>query len=129
MFNDLREWMQEVVALGEMREVKGAHWDQEIGAVADMVNRKPNSPAVLFDEIVDHPKGYRILINSVASSKRLSLTLGMPTNLAGRDLAWGWQKLYTETQPIAPQPVKKKPVTENVFSKNDIDLTKFPSPY
>jgi len=128
MFNDLREWMQEVVALGEMREVRGAHWDQEIGAVADMVNRKPGSPAVLFDEIVDHPQGYRILINSVASSKRLSLTLGMPTNLAGRDLAWGWQKLYNEVKPVSPRPVKEGPVTENIFSGDDIDLTKFPSP-
>ena len=52
-------------------------------SVADMVNRRRNGPAVLFDEIVDYPKGYRILVSSVASSKRLSLTLGLSTKLSG----------------------------------------------
>ncbi len=60
MFNDLREWLEQAKALGEIREVNGAHWDQEIGAVTDMVNCKRNGPAVLFDEIVDYPKGHRI---------------------------------------------------------------------
>lgn len=128
MFNDLREWMQAAEALNEIREVRGAHWDQEIGAVADMVNRKRNSPAVLFDEIADYPKGYRVLVNSVASSKRLSLTLGMPTHLAGRELAWGWKKLTQEVQPVSPRPVNAGLVTENVFTGDEIDLTKFPSP-
>ena len=128
MFKDLREWLEQAHALGEIREVKGAHWDQEIGAVTDMVNRKRNGPAVLFDEIVDYPKGYRILVNSVASSKRLSLTLGFPTKLEGRNLAWEWQKLNNEVKPIPTRTVKDGLLTENVLTGKDIDLTKFPSP-
>ena len=128
MFKDLREWLEQADALGEIRRVNGAHWDQEIGAVTDMINRKRNGPAVLFDEIVDYPKGYRLLVNSAASSKRLSLTLGFSTKLAGRDLAWEWQKLNSKVKPLATRTVEDGPVTENVSTGEDIDLTRFPSP-
>ncbi len=128
MFNDLREWLEQARALGEIREVNGAHWDQEIGAVTDMVNCKRNGPAVLFDEIVDYPKGHRILANSVASSKRLAFTLGVSTKLAGRDLAREWQKINDKIKPLPTQTVDNGPITENVLTGDDIDLTQFPSP-
>ena len=128
MFQDLRDWMDEADKLGELREVKGAHWDQEIGAVVDMLNRKKNCPAVVFDDIVDYPSGYRILVNSVSSSKRLALTLGLPTDLEGRDLAWAWQRQNSEIKPIPPKEVSIGPIMENVLSGDDIDLTKFPAP-
>jgi len=128
MFKDLREWIEQADALGEIRRVNGAHWDQEIGAVTDMINRKRNGPAVIFDEIVDYPQGHRILVNSVSSSKRLSLTLGFPTQLAGRDLAWEWQKLNSKVKPLETRTVDQGLVTENVLTGEDIDLTRFPAP-
>ncbi len=128
MFKDLREWISEADKLGELREVKGAHWDQEIGAVTDMINRKKNCPTVLFDEIVDYPKGHRVLVNSASSSKRLAMTLGMPTDLAGRDLAWAWKRMNSEIKAIPPQEVKEGTVLENVLSGDAIKLTSFPAP-
>ena len=68
MFNDLREWMIEADKLGELREVKGAHWDQEIGAVTDMINRKKNCPTVVPK--VTKMGSYKI----ITTTKRIILT-------------------------------------------------------
>jgi 4-hydroxy-3-polyprenylbenzoate decarboxylase len=40
-FHDLREWLQKVEQLGELKTVYGADWDLEIGAVASMVSKNP----------------------------------------------------------------------------------------
>jgi 4-hydroxy-3-polyprenylbenzoate decarboxylase len=128
MFEDLREWMDEVRKMGELREVKKAHWNQEIGAVTDMIYQKKNGPTVLFDEIVDYPKGYRILVNSLSSPRRLAYTLGLPIDLSGRDLAWAWKKLNGEVRLIPPVEISKGPILENVHKGETIDLTKFPTP-
>jgi len=36
-FTDLREWMAEADALGELKTVLGASWQQEIGLATDVV--------------------------------------------------------------------------------------------
>ena len=51
--------------------IDGADWDLEIGGVADIVNERGSSPAVLFDSVKGYPKGYRVLVNSFGSTKRL----------------------------------------------------------
>src|SRR5262245_3815976 len=80
----LRSWLQQADALGELRRIEGADWDLEIGGVADIVNERGSSAAVLFDSVKDYPKGYRVLVNSLGSTKRLGLSLGMPQNLMRR---------------------------------------------
>lgn len=127
MFNDLREWIEQVRQFGELREINGAHWDQEIGAINDLVYKK-KGPAVLLDEITDYPKGYRVIINCTNSPRRLAYTIGLPTNLKGRDLAWAWTKMSNELKPIPPRKLAEGAVLENVFAGDAIDMTKFPAP-
>ena len=51
-YNDLRDWLRQVETMGELRFVKGADWDLEIGAVTDLVAKKSRDNwALLFDEI------------------------------------------------------------------------------
>ena len=78
----MRSWLSQADELGEIRTIEGADWDLEIGGVADIVNERGSSPAVLFDSIKGYPKGYRVLVNSLGSTRRLGLSLGMPQNLS-----------------------------------------------
>ena len=67
----MRSWLKQADELGEIRTIEGADWDLEIGGVADIVNERGSSPAVLFDSVKGYPKGYRVLVNSLGSTKRL----------------------------------------------------------
>ena len=48
-----------------------------------------SSPAVLFDSIKNYPKGYRVLVNSLGSTKRLGLSSGMPQDLSAHGIRLG----------------------------------------
>ena len=48
---DLRAWLSEVRRFGELRDVKGAHWNLELGAISELNVKKSHPPALLFDEI------------------------------------------------------------------------------
>jgi 4-hydroxy-3-polyprenylbenzoate decarboxylase len=124
----LRGWLKEVSALGELREIEGADWDLEIGGVADLVTEMSNSPAVLFDGIKGYPKGYRVLINSLGSTRRLGLSLGIPPDLAPLEFVQEWRRKSRGLKLIPPQVVQEGPVLENVRRGKDIDLFSFPAP-
>src|SRR5271165_2266364 len=74
---DLREFLERAESLGEVTRVKGANWDLELGALAEIVNhKKSQAPALLFEDIIGYPKGFRVLSGSGNSSKRMALMLG-----------------------------------------------------
>jgi len=73
--------MAEVENLGELKRIDGADWDVEIGAVTELGHhRGEQSKALLFDNIKGYPEGYRVLSNTLNTTKRLAVTLGMPTS-------------------------------------------------
>ena len=82
-YQDLRDWIEIADEMGEIKTLKGCDWNLEIGAVTELVAHKEDGPAVLFDDIKGYPTGYRVLSNSLASRKRLALTLVLPA---------GWYK-------------------------------------
>jgi len=46
---DLREFIERAEAAGELLRIKGAHWDLEIGALAEIIyHAKSEPPAILF---------------------------------------------------------------------------------
>jgi 3-polyprenyl-4-hydroxybenzoate decarboxylase len=59
--NDLRDWLDVARELGEVRDIAGAHWDQEIGAASEANYKRPSPPALLFDDIAGYPPGRRVL--------------------------------------------------------------------
>ena len=73
-YKDLRDWLERVDKMGELRILNGADWNLEIGAIRELVDKRKNGPALLFDEIKGYPKGYRLLVNSMGAIKRLALT-------------------------------------------------------
>ena len=62
MFNDLREYLEQAEALGELKTIEGADWELEIGTLTEIM-AKPNTPALLFDKIKGYDAGYRVVTN------------------------------------------------------------------
>ena len=127
-FNDLREYLEEVDKLGELRTLTNVHWDLEIGRITDILCHRENSPAVLIDEITGYPKGYRVLLNAQGSLTRLSMCLGLPIIEKPMELVRAWRDKIKAAKMIPPKVVKEGPVLENVKEGKDIDLWKFPVP-
>src|SRR5580765_3827020 len=94
---DLRPWLAQVSELGELKEVRGADWNLELGAISELNVKKDLPPALLFDEIKGYPKGFRVLTCSTSSPARLSSILRLPLErthhglveaLRGRPAQW-----------------------------------------
>jgi len=127
-FTDVRGFIDRVEDLGELRTVRGAHWDLEVGGVTELAQHQINGPAVLFDDIPDYPSGSRVFINSMGSASRTALVLGLPTGLSMRELLPMWRERSKTVNPIPMNYVKDGPIFENVFEGDAIDMYKFPTP-
>jgi len=129
---DLRPWLDEVRKFGELRDVAGADWKLELGAISEMNVKRDSNPALLFDAIAGYPKGFRVLTCSTSSAGRLSsiLRLGVEKShhalvqkLRGKPASW-----QTQASNYDPVVVDRGPVLENVQSGDAVNLEAFPSP-
>lgn len=130
--NDLRDWLGAVEALGELRLIKGAHWNMEIGGISQINYRQRPNRALLFDEIKDYTPGYRVLTASMGSTRRMALTFRLSTDLDGRGLIeelrgkpLAWEHA---AQHFPPRFVATGPVLEEVHEDGDVNLLEFPAP-
>src|SRR5499427_5172504 len=83
---DLRAWLAQMQAAGEVQAVSGAEREREIGGIVDIYQRKMGNPAVLFDDIPGFPKGHRVLANILTSVLRINVALGLPPQGSEMDL-------------------------------------------
>ncbi|HEX6004835.1 MAG TPA: UbiD family decarboxylase [Burkholderiales bacterium] len=129
---DLRVWLDEARRLGELKDVRSADWNLELGAISEVNVRKDLPPALLFDEIKDYPRGFRVLTCSTASPARLSsiLRFGVETShhalvqkLRGRPKTW-----QQEASRYDPVTAETGPVFENVQGEGKVNLEVFPAP-
>src|SRR3970282_2641195 len=127
-YRDLRDWIRKAEELGELKTLKKCYWNLEIGAITELVAHRDDGPAVLFDEIKDYPKGYRVLSNSLSSRKRLALTLDLPEGETKMDFVRLWRERYKKIKPIPPKFVKNRSPLENAFRRKDTILSKCASP-
>ncbi len=130
-YRDLRNWLERAERLGELKVIRGAHWDLEMAGIAEIVAREAKDvvPAMLFDEIPGFPPGYRTLFGQLESMQRLALILDLkmdrPDKLACVQACRN--KLKT-MELIPPRFVEEGEVLENVDEGEEIDLLKFPLP-
>ncbi|MBM4298526.1 MAG: UbiD family decarboxylase, partial [Deltaproteobacteria bacterium] len=128
-WRDLRDWLAQVEALGELKRVTDANSEEDIGAITEMLDHTAESPCVLFDEIPGFRKGYRVLANGMGSIKRQAITLGIdPAQVSHDNLLAFWRGLLKDFTPIPPVTVKRGAVQENILRDDDVDLTRFPAP-
>jgi len=128
LFKDLRDWIDQVDKIGELRRVRNATWQEDIGMITEVVGHTRGSPAVLVDEIPGHAPGERVLSNSFHSLKRIALTLGLPLEADVWTLLKLWRERIGNAKPSAPIHVEDGPVLENVLTGDAVDVLKFPTP-
>lgn len=128
-YKDVRGWIEQVDAMGELKTIHGAVWNLEIGSLSVLASKhKENSPALLFDRIKDYPVGYRILVGFFESLKRSALTTNLSLDITREGFIQAWRQRLATPESIPPTTVATGPVLENVFTADDIDLFKFPVP-
>ncbi len=130
MFNDLREFINEVERIGELHRIDGADWDLDIGALTEMIAEDDlkSHPALLFDEVKGHEKGYRVLSNILTNVRRNALALGLDPDTPPLEALRYWKDKVAAYEPVPPKVVSDGPVFENILRGDDIDILKFPSP-
>jgi 4-hydroxy-3-polyprenylbenzoate decarboxylase len=127
-YTDLRQWLSVMERLGEVRTVRGAHWDLELGTIVDRYQRRMGLPALLFDEIAGYPPGYRVLANTLTSDRRIAITLGLAADAGARGIIEAWRKYARGYPVLGRRVVRDGPVNEHVRSGDKINLLEFPAP-
>lgn len=128
-WRDLREWLELVDEIGELKHIKGANSEEDIGAITEMFEQRDGTPAALFDDIPGFEPGYRVLSNGMGTRARQAITLGIdPETATHQRLLEHWRNLMRSFNPIKPIVVDQGPIRENVLSGDDVDLNKFPAP-
>jgi UbiD family decarboxylase len=129
---DLRTWLEEARRLGELKDVSGAHWNLELGAISELNVKREKPPTLLFDDIPPYPKGFRVVTCTTSSPVRLSSILRLGHQQTHRELVQTlrgqpkkWQEQASDYHPVA---VTNGPVFENIQTGEDIDLFSFPAP-
>ena len=125
---DLRAWIAQLRANGELQDITGAEREKEIGGIVDIYQRRIGNKAVLFDDVPGFPRGRRILANILTSVRRINITLGLDPDASAVELVHYWRRYMKEARAIAPVTVKDGPLLENVHTGKDIDIFKIPVP-
>jgi len=130
-YKDLREFLAQVEAIGELKTVKGASWDLEMGCLAELIyhNDQESPPAICFEDIPGYP-GFRCVSGLTNSSQRLAITLGFPLSKNPLDIVQSYRDRMKVHEPLPPRFVSsvEAPIYENVLRDDEIDILKFPIP-
>jgi UbiD family decarboxylase len=129
--DDLRAWLKDVEALGQLKHVNGASTNLEIGVITE-INGQRRGPALLFDNIPGFQRGFRILTGSTLNAKRLALTLGYRDIDNDQQLISRLEGKMGEFERTAadypPQEVSNGPVLQHRYTGPQVDLLKLPAP-
>ncbi|MDP2643507.1 MAG: UbiD family decarboxylase [Desulfobacterales bacterium] len=128
-WTDLRGWLEKVEEMEELKHLDGIDWDEEIGIIRFLARtKKTDAPAVLFDNIKDYPKGYRVLTSALNSKRRLLMTFQVGQASTNMAMVAAIREKMKNNPLIPPRVVNTGPVLENVQKGDDINLFKFPVP-
>ncbi|HXP93920.1 MAG TPA: UbiD family decarboxylase [Candidatus Binatia bacterium] len=118
---DLREFLRQAEAAGEVRRIDGASAESEIGTLFDLSNKHLYPPVLLFQNIPGYDSRFRIVSN-VRTAKVIIGELTLDAVKAYRKRPKG------KSQPIPPQVVERGPILEVVVEGDAVDLRKYPAP-
>jgi len=131
MHKDLRQWLEEVEAHGELKRLSGVDCNLEMAGLCEIVAGEAidSNPVLMFDNIPGHPKGFRTVFGLLGSPWRVAKTLGLPENETDRmELLRNWKNRTETIRPIPPKYVTSAALFENVETDKQVDLMKFPVP-
>ena len=125
-FKDLREFVQTLQKMDQIKLLDGASPDLEIGGVTQLAAESGKRPALMFDGLKGFPRGYRVLTNAIANRTRERLVFGVPVDLSDKDAGKFWKDKFKQYAPIPPKDVTDAPVKENILLGDKVDLRKIP---
>jgi len=127
VFDDLRQFIDAAKMMSDWREIKGADWNLQIGALIEAAAELiPQPPMLIFDDIKGYPSGYRILSLPYANYRRVALALGLPHQKSKLELVRLASRKIRSAAAIPPKEVDRAEITENVMTGADVNLLKFP---
>ncbi len=126
-YDGLRDWLGQIESLGELRVIKGVTCD-DISKVSVLLAPSATSPAVIFDDIQNYPKGFRVLVNAFNSWRRFATVLGEQPNADPREVKRRAMKLFENVQLIPPIYVDSGPVMENIYMGEEVNVDMIPVP-
>jgi 4-hydroxy-3-polyprenylbenzoate decarboxylase len=118
---DLRVFIKQVAARGELMVVRDADPHLEIGALYELSQEETYPPALMFEAMKGCDPGFRILCN-VRNARLLVGDLTLDALKAYR------RRPRRKPEPIPPREVATGPVLENVQEGDEVDIFKFPAP-
>ena len=129
VYDDLQSFVAACQEVDDWRQIDGADWDLEIGALTEATAELiPEPPLLLFDHIKGYPAGYRVVALTTASYRRAALAMGLPLDKSKLELTRLAARKVINARPIAPETVASGPVMDNVLEGEAVDLWRFPVP-
>ncbi len=125
---DLRTWLAQMRAQGDVQDVSGAEREEEIGGIVDFYQRKMGNKTLVFDDVPGFPHGHRVVANVLTSVQRIALTLGLPAQTSEIELVRFWRDYFREAKAVPPRMVNTGAVLENVTTGDAIDILTIPTP-
>src|SRR5213083_2696365 len=120
-YDDLRQWLEQARKLGEVKDVSGLSWQEDIGMVAGVAMHDDAAPCFVFDEVPGTIKGSRVLVNFFGG-RRKNMTLGFPADLSKIELSEGFRTNFMgPMRRIPPHFVNDGPIFENIITGDEID--------
>ena len=127
-FQDLREYLDAVEKVDELKVVRGADLATDVGSITEITAWSPEHPLVVFDEIPGYRAGTRVAVHAFDSYRRMQLIYGFPDGLRGPALTAWWKDRLDDYVPAPPVEVETGPVMQNLMIGDDVDLNRFPAP-
>jgi 4-hydroxy-3-polyprenylbenzoate decarboxylase len=128
MYRDLREFIDLVDGIGDLKRVSGAELDFEIGGITEVAAGSAECPALLFDAIPGQPVGNRIFTNATVNARRAALALGIDHTLPPVEILNSWKRKRADLRPIEPKMCADAAFLQNAMPADNIDVSKFPCP-
>jgi len=125
----LGDWLQLVESIGELKRIKAqVDWDLEMSTITYMAGKTVGGPALLFENIKDHPGG-RLLFNPFGSSlNRVAISIREePTKDALGLVRILSEKMKSRVAPVTVD-AKDAEVNQNIETGDAVDVTRFPAP-
>jgi 4-hydroxy-3-polyprenylbenzoate decarboxylase len=118
---DLRAFIRQAQAHGELMIVRDADPHLEIGAIYELSQEPTYPPALLFESMKGCDPRFRILCN-VRNARLVVGDLTMEALKAYRS------RPRRKAEPIAPRELNTGPVLENSYEGSEVDILAFPAP-
>ena len=126
-YEDLRDFIEQVDALGALRRVAGADPVHEVGGITEVAAGSSECPGLLFDALKGFPRGFRIFTNATVSAQRAALALGIDPGLPPIEALREWRTRRADLKMHQARIVRDAPVLQN-SEKGKVDISRFPAP-